>query len=180
MHVVRIWISCRISSINSITISVTMIQYLCIYYTFICCIGLITVYTGIRATGLAALSSLAALGVVTVTPLGASATVGLSSRRPSISVLHFSVYFDKASHFITSNCVAELMIFMCVYAYMYVLYVIPQYHVFIVYINPITTFIMNIKTFYSMCYAFYAIIFYSTLSEMTRVKMINQCNPNWE
>ena len=57
---------------------------------------------------------------------------GLSSQRPSISVLHFCVYFDKVSHFITSNCITELMIFMCVYAYMYVLYVIPQYHVFIV------------------------------------------------
>ena len=64
---------------------------------------------------------------------------------------------------------------MCVYAYMYVLYVIPQYHVFfIVYINPITTFILYIITFYNMFYAFDAIMFYCTLSEMTRIKMINQ------
>ena len=70
------------------------------------------------------------------------------------------------------------MIFMCVYAYMYVSYVITQYHVFIVYIKPITTCIVYIKTFYSMCYVFDAIMFCSTLSEMTRVKMINQCNPN--
>ena len=99
---------------------------------------------------------------------------GVASQRPSISVLHFCVYFDRASHFITSNCISELMIFMCVYAYMFVLYVIPQYHVFIAYINPITTFILYIITFYSMFYAFDAIMFYCTLSEMTRIKMINQ------
>ena len=86
----------------------------------------------------------------------------------------FCVYFDKASHFITLNCITELMIFMSVYAYMYVLYVIPQYHVSIVYINPITTFIVYIITFYSMFHAFDAIMFYCTLSEMTRIKMINQ------
>ena len=57
---------------------------------------------------------------------------------------------------------------------MYVLLVIPQYHVFIVYINPITTFIVYIITFYSMFYAFDDIMFYCTLSEMTRIKMINQ------
>ena len=140
MLVVRRWVSCRISSITSITISVTRIEKLCIYYTFIYSIGFITVYTGIRVAALATLSSLAALGVVTLTPPGASATAGLSSQRPSISVLHFCVYFDQAIHFITSNCITELTIFMCVYAYMYVLYVIPQYHVFIVYINPITIF----------------------------------------
>ena len=100
MRVVRSWISCRISSITYITISVTTIENLCIYYTFICCIGSIIVYTGIRVVALAALSSLAALGVVTVTPPGALATMGSASRRPSISVLHFFVYFDSASHFI--------------------------------------------------------------------------------
>ena len=57
---------------------------------------------------------------------------------------------------------------------MYVLYVIPQYHVFIVYINLITTFILYIISFYSMFYAFGAIMFYCTLLEMTRIKMINQ------
>ena len=36
-----------------------------------------------------ALSSLAALGVVTLTPPVWSATAGLSSQGPSISVLHF-------------------------------------------------------------------------------------------
>ena len=92
------------------------------------------------------------------------ATAGLASRKPSISMLHFCVYFDRAGHFITSNCISELMTFLCVYAYMYVLYVIPQYHVFIVYINPITTFILYIITFYSMLYAFDAIMFYCTLS----------------
>ena len=127
----------------------------------------------IRVVALAALSSLAALGVVTLTPPGPLATAGLASR-PSISVPHFCVYFDRAGHFITSNCISELMIFMCVYAYMYVLYVIPQYYVFIVYINPITTFILYIITFYSMFYAFYAFMFYCTLSEMARIKMINQ------
>ena len=132
MHVVRSWISCRISSIISITILVTTIENLCIYYTISCCIGFITVYTGIRVIALAALSSLAAC-CHSDTP-AASATAGLS-----ISVLHFCVYFEKASHVITSNYVTELMIVMCVYAYMYALYVIPQYHVFIVYINPITT-----------------------------------------
>ena len=86
----------------------------------------------------------------------------------------FLCVFDRASHLITSNCISELMKFMCVYAYMYVLYVIPQYHVLIVYINPITTFILYIITFYSMFYAFDAIMFYCTLSEMTRIKMINQ------
>ena len=174
MHVVRSWISCRTSPINFITISVTTIENMCIYYTFICYIGFITVYTGIRVLALAALSSLAVLDAVTLTPPGASATAGLSSRRPSISVLHFRVYFDKASHFITWNCITELMIFMCVYAYMYGLYVIPHYHVFIVYINPVTTFIVYIITFYSMFYAFDAIMFHCTLSEMTRIKMINQ------
>ena len=125
IRVVRSWISCRISSITYITISVTTIENLCIYYTFICCISSITVYTGIRVVALAALSSLAALGVVTLTPPGALVTAGLASRRHSISVLHSCVYFDRASHFITSNCISELMIFMCVYAYMHVLYVIP-------------------------------------------------------
>ena len=57
---------------------------------------------------------------------------------------------------------------------MYVVYVIPQYHVFIVYTNPITTFILYIITFYSMFYAFDAIMFYCTWSEMTRIKIINQ------
>ena len=90
------------------------------------------------------------------------------------SVLHFCVYFDKASYVITSNCITELMIFMCVYGYMCVLYVIPQYHVFIVYINPITTFIVYMIKFYNMFYAFNAIMFYFSLSEMTRIKMINQ------
>ena len=118
MRVVRSWISCRISSITYITISVTTVENLCIYCTFISCIGSITVYMGIRVVALAALS-LAALGVVTLTPPGALATTGLASRRPSISVLHFRVYSDRASHFITSNCISELMIFMCVYAYMY-------------------------------------------------------------
>ena len=36
------------------------------------------------------------------------------------------------------------------------------------------TFILYIITFYSMFYAFGAIMFYCTLSEMTRIKMINQ------
>ena len=35
IRVVRSWISCRISSITYITISVTTIENLCIYYTFI-------------------------------------------------------------------------------------------------------------------------------------------------
>ena len=86
IRVVRSWISCRISSITYKTISETTIENLCIYYTFIRCIGSITVYTGIRVVALAALSSLAALGVVTLTPPGALATAGLASRRPSISV----------------------------------------------------------------------------------------------
>ena len=57
------------------------------------------------------------------------------------------------------------MIFMCVYAYMYELYAIAQYHVFIVCIKPITTFIvfincvLNIITFYDMFYVFAAIMF---------------------
>ena len=111
---------------------------------------------GRRAGGLVVL---AALGVVTLTPPGALATVGLASRRPSISVLHFCVYFDRAGHFIHSNFISELMIFMCVYAYMYMLYVIPQYHVFIVYINLITTFNLYIVTFYSMFYALMLLCF---------------------
>ena len=53
---------------------------------------------------------------------------------------------------------------------MHVLYVIPQDHVFIVYTNPITTFIVYIITFYGMFYAFDATMFYCTLSEMTRIK----------
>ena len=56
---------------------------------------------------------------------------------------------------------------------MYVWYVIPQYHVFIVYINPSTTYIVYMITFYSIFYAFDAIVFYCTLSEMTRINMIN-------
>ena len=64
-------------------------------------------------------------------------------------------------------------VFVCIYVC--VLYVIPlyQYHVFIVYINPITTFIVYIITFDSMFYVFDAIMFYCTLSEMTRIKKIN-------
>ena len=46
IRVGRSWISCRISTITYITISATTIENLCIYYTFICCIGSITVYTG--------------------------------------------------------------------------------------------------------------------------------------
>ena len=113
-------------------------------------------HKGRRAGGLVVL---AALGVVTLTPPGALVTAGLASRRPSISVLHFCVYFDRASHFIHSNFISELMIFMCVYAYMYMLYVIPQYHVFIVYINLITTFNLYIVTFYSMFYALMLLCF---------------------
>ena len=167
MHVVRSWISCRIPSITSITISVTTIENLCIYYTFNCCIGCITVYTGIRVVALAALSSQAALGVVALTPPGASATAGLSSRRSSISVLHFCAYFDKASHFITSICITELMIFMCVYAYMYVLYVIPQYHIFIVYINPITTFIVYMIRF-TECFMHLMLLCFIVLCQIWR------------
>ena len=70
MHVARNWKSCRVSSVTYITKSVTTIENLCIQYTFICCIGSITVYTGIRVVALAALSSLAALGVVTPTSPG--------------------------------------------------------------------------------------------------------------
>ena len=63
---------------------------------------------------------------------------------------------------------------MRVYAYMYVLYIIPHDHVFIVYINPITSYIVYIITFYNMFYAFDGIVFYCTLSKMTRIKMLNQ------
>ena len=45
---------------------------------------------------------------------------------------------------------------------------------FIVYINPLTTFIVYITTFYSIFYAFDAVMFYCTLSEMTRIKTFNQ------
>ena len=76
MRVARSWISCRISSITHITISVTTIENLFIHYTFICCIGSIKVYTGIRIVALAGLSSLAALGDVTLTPPGALARRG--------------------------------------------------------------------------------------------------------
>ena len=51
------------------------------------------------------------------------------------------------------------MTFMCVYAYMYVLYIIPHYHVVIVYISPITTLIVYIIKFYSIFYTFDAIMF---------------------
>ena len=76
VHVIRSWISCHITSITYITISVTTIENLCIYYTFICCIDFITVYTGIRVVALGALSSLAALGVVYLTTPGALAMAG--------------------------------------------------------------------------------------------------------
>ena len=123
MHVARSWMSCRISSITYITISVTTIENLCIYYMFICRIGSITVYTGIGVDALAALSSLVALGVVTLTPPGALATAELSSRGPSISVLHFCVYFDRAGHFITSNCISELnWLYLCVYMHICMCY----------------------------------------------------------
>ena len=56
---------------------------------FTCCIRCITVYTSIRVVSLAALSSMAVLGLITLTPPGASATAGLSLRRHYISVLHF-------------------------------------------------------------------------------------------
>ena len=42
---------------------------------------------------------------------------------------------------------------MSVYSYMYALYIIPHYQVFIVYINPITTFIVHIIMSYSMFYS---------------------------
>ena len=89
------------------------------------------------------------------------------------SVLHFCVYFDRAGHFITSNCISELMIFMCICIYVCVMWHTPAPR-FIVYIHPNTTVIVYIITFYSMFYAFDAIMFYCTLSEMTRIKMINQ------
>ena len=85
----------------------------------------------------------------------------------------FFVYFERPSHFITSNCVTEL-IFMCICIYMCVLYITHQYHVFVVYKNPITGIIVYIIRVYSMFYAFDAIKFYCTLSEMTKKKMINQ------
>ena len=88
-HVVKSWISCGIPSVTSITISATTIDNVCIYYTFICCIGFITVYTGIRVVAMPGLWSLAMLGVVTLTHPGASATAGLSSRRLCVSMLHF-------------------------------------------------------------------------------------------
>ena len=77
----------------------------------------------------------------------------------SISVLRFRCILKKPVILsFTSNCVTELMMFMRVYAYMYVSYVIQQYRVFIVYINPITNFIVYITTFYSMFHAFDAIM----------------------
>ena len=64
----------------------------------------------------------------------------------SISVRRFWCILKKPVILsFTSNCVTELMMFMRVYAYMYVSYVIPQYHVLIVYINPIINFIVYIN-----------------------------------
>ena len=64
------------------------------------------------------------------------------------------------------------MTYIRVYGYMYALCIIPHYQFFIVYINPITTFIVYIITFYSMFYAFEAILFYCTLSEVTIIKKV--------
>ena len=50
--------------------------------------------------------------------------------------------------------------------------------IFIVYINPIANFIVYMITLYGMFYAFHANKFYCTLSEMTRIQMINQYKTN--
>ena len=69
-----------------------------------------------KVVKLAALSSMAARGVVT----RAAFDFGAS----------FYWRIEKASYFITSNYVIELMTFMCVYVHIYALYVITHYHVF--------------------------------------------------
>ena len=97
-------------------------------------------------------------GVVTLTPPGASAT--------AYSVASFFVYFEKGQsfhHFELRYRTDDIYVCIC----MYVLYIIHQCYVFIVYINPITTFIVYIITFYSMFYAFDAIMFHCTFSAMT-------------
>ena len=100
-----------------------------IYYTFSCRIAFITVYTSTRVAVMAALSSLAALWVVTLTPLGAVGDGGVVVT----GAVHFGASFpwciEKGSYCITSNCVTELKIFIYVYAYVYVLYVISHRHV---------------------------------------------------
>ena len=121
MHVVRSWISCRIFFITYITISVTTIENICIYYTSICCIGSITVYTGIRVVALAALSSLAALVVATLTPPGTLATAGLSSRRPSLSVLLFVCILIDPVIFSLRTALANWW-YLCVYMHICMFY----------------------------------------------------------
>ena len=66
-------------------------------------------------------------------------------------------------------------VILCVYMHICMCYMsYPSTTFFIGYINPITTFIVYIITFYSMFHAFDAIMFYCILSEMTRIKMVNQ------
>ena len=59
----------------------------------------------------------------------------------------------------------------CIYACVICHTLVPRFYC--VHKSP-TTFILYIITFYSMFYVFDAIMFYCTLSEMTRIKMINQ------
>ena len=86
----------------------------------------------------------------------------------------FSVYHEKASHFITSNCVTEMMTFICVYMHICMCYISYPFSRFYCAHKSHYRFIEYTMTFYSMFYAFGAITFPFSLSEMTRIKMINQ------
>ena len=100
---------------------------------------------------LAALSLLAAPEMVTLAPPGTVCDGG-------VVVTRASTLSDFFSHFITLNCVTELMTFMCMQ--MYALHVIPHYHdVLFVYLYRKIIFILYIITFHSMFYAFDATFF---------------------
>ena len=162
MHVIRSWISFPISCITSRMISVTTIGK----WEFVHSLHVtIRFYYSIRVVALAASSSMDALGVT-------RCYSDTSRRQRGISGLHFLSILGKASHFITLNCIIELMTFMCVCAYVYVLYTIPvlsrfycvhkpHYHHFYCVHNNVLQHVLYI-------------MFYCTLSEMTRIEMINQ------
>ena len=69
---------------------------------------------------MATLSSIAALGTVTAIPPGVWATAGISSLRPSISVLHCLGVLRKSQSFYHFELRYRAGDIMCVYAYMYV------------------------------------------------------------
>ena len=141
MHVVRSWISCRISFITSITIYRLQQSRICAFITHLVVTSVLLQYTQAKESSRwqpCRRWLRWALSLWHLRCVGDGGVVVAEAFYFGASFLF--VYCEKASYFINSNCITEVMILICVYACMYVLYIITQYHVFIVYINRISTF----------------------------------------